>query len=50
MMSTGGSAAPSSAVMSPACSIAGKCLLVTDMACGMTSLAQSGFIPQSDAA
>ena len=42
MMSTGGSFAPSSAVMSPTCSISGKWRMVTDTACGSISLAHSG--------
>ena len=50
MMSTGGSLAPSSFVMSPTWSILGKWVLVTSMGKGSISLAQTGVIPQRSAA
>jgi hypothetical protein len=45
MMLTGGSFAPSMAVMSPTCFMSGKCRMVTDIACGIISLAHSDLIP-----
>ena len=45
MMSTGGSFAPSSLVMSPTWIMSGKCFWVTRMGNGSISLAQTGIIP-----
>lgn len=50
MMSTGGSLAPSSLVMSPTWIISGKCFLVTWMGNVSISLAQTGMIPLRTAA
>lgn len=50
MMSTGGSLAPSSLVMSPTWIIPGKCSLVTRMGNASISLAQTGVIPLRTAA
>lgn len=50
MMSTGGSSAPLSFVMSPSWSILGKWAAVTCMGNGSISLAHSGVIPNRDAA
>jgi hypothetical protein len=50
MMSTGGSFAPSSFVMSPTWAMPGKRRVVTDTACGRISLAHSGSIPKKEPA
>jgi hypothetical protein len=50
MISTGASFAPSNAVMSPTCAMSGRSRCVTDMACGIISLAHSGFIPKKEPA
>ena len=50
MMSTGGSFAPSSFVMSPTWIMLGKCFLVTWMGNASISLAQTGVIPLRTAA
>ena len=49
-MSTGGSSAPLSFVISPTCTISGKCAFVTSMGNGSISDAQSGVIPFRTAA
>jgi hypothetical protein len=48
--STGGTAPPSSFVMSPKCSIFGKRRFVTETAFGNISLAHTAFIPKKEAA
>ena len=45
MMSTGGSLPPWSFVMSPTCSMSGKCFFVTETHSGTISLAHRGLIP-----
>ena len=50
IMSTGGSSAPSSLVMSPTWIMSGKCFLVTWMGNASISLAQTGVIPLRAAA
>ena len=45
MMSTGGSLPPWSFVMSPKCSMSGKCFFVTETHSGTISLAHRGLIP-----
>ena len=50
MMSTGGSLAPSSLVMSPTWTMSGKCSLVTWMGNASISLAQTGVMPLRTAA
>ena len=45
MMSTGGSCAPSSLVMSPTWRISGKCVFVTAMGKASISLAHRGTMP-----
>ena len=50
MMSTGGSLAPSSLVISPTWIMPGKCFLVTWMGNASISLAQTGVIPWRTAA
>ena len=49
-MSTGGSFAPSSLVMSPTWIMLGKCFWVTRMGKGSISLAQTGTMPFRTAA
>ena len=50
MMWTAGMAPPSSFVMSPKCSIPGKCRLVMETGAFSISLAHRGVIPLRDAA
>ena len=50
MMSTGGSLAPSSLVISPTWIMSGKCFWVTRMGNASISLAQTGTIPLRTAA
>lgn len=50
MMSTGGSLAPSSLVISPTWIMSGKCFLVTWIGKASISLAQSGVMPWRTAA
>lgn len=49
-MSAGGTAPPSSRVMSPRCAMAGKWRFVMDMAFGRISLAHIGCTPKKEAA
>ena len=50
MMSTGGSSAPLSFVISPTCIMSGKCVFVTSMGNGSISDAHKGVIPFRTAA
>ena len=45
MMSTGGSSAPLSFVISPTCIMSGKCVFVTSMGNGSISEAHTGVMP-----
>ena len=49
-MSTGGSSAPLSFVISPTCTMSGKCVFVTSMGNGSISEAHKGVIPFRTAA